>query len=256
MKNPLTLTAISALALAAALPAGAQQYRPTPQYERNLDQYEAAQDRYEARRDAYEDRRADYRADRRDYDAARREYDRRLADWDRARIDYDRRYGRGAYARHYPRPVWDERRWADYDVRYADHYGRNATAMEACNSNNSAVAGGVIGALAGAILGSQVAGHGARTEGSVIGGLAGAGLGAAVGHQHDKYKCDNSGPYFTYNETVPFRPGRYHLASGHDRRWYRQRGCRMAAAPVDAYGRDVRYVPVCPDSEGRFRITG
>jgi hypothetical protein len=252
MKPHLTMTAASALALAIALPAMAQQYRPTPEYQRDLDEYHAAQDRYEQRREAYQDRREDYRADRADYDAARRDYDRRLADWDRARTDYDRRYGAGAYARRYPRPAWDTQRWGAYD----NGYGRGTSAAQACNSDNSAVAGGVIGALAGAILGSQVAGHGARTEGSVLGGLAGAGLGAVVGHEHDKYKCDRSGPYFTYNETVAWREGRGRYDTRHERSWYRRNGCRLAAAPVDSYGRDIRYVPVCPDSKGRFRITG
>lgn len=256
MKNTLTISAVSALALASALPAAAQQYRPTPEYRHDLAQYEAARDRYDARRDAYDANRAAWRGDRADYEAARREYEHRLRTWDRERIRYDRRYGAGAYARYYPKPVWDERRWGGYDLRYADRYGHDASAMEACNSHNSAVAGGVIGALAGAIVGSNVAGHGAKTEGSVLGGVVGAGLGAAIGHQRDKYRCDRSGPYFTYDETVPYREGRTRYASNHDRRWYQRHGCRMAASPVDPYGREIRYVRVCPDDEGRFRITG
>ncbi|PHS35313.1 MAG: hypothetical protein COA91_13295 [Robiginitomaculum sp.] len=46
---------------------------------------------------------------------------------------------------------------------------------------NARVVGGLLGAVAGGIIGSQVSGNGARTEGSavgaVIGGLTGAGLG-------------------------------------------------------------------------------
>ncbi len=30
----------------------------------------------------------------------------------------------------------------------------------------------------------------------------------------------------------------------------------LAAQPVDSYGQDYRYVRVCPDREGRYRITG
>jgi hypothetical protein len=255
MKTTLMLSAVSALAMASGLSASAQQYRPTPEYQRDLDEYQAARDRYEARRDAYEDRREDYRADRRDYEAAREAYERRLADWERARADYDYRYGYGAYARYHPRPIWDEQRWAYYDAPYAGSYGRNVTANVRCD-NDSAVAGGVIGAIAGAVLGSQVAGNGARTEGSVLGGVVGAGLGAAVGHQNDKYRCDRDGVYFTYDETIPYREGRYRYSSRYDSDWYYRHGCRLAAAPVDSYGRDLRYVRVCPDDEGRFRITG
>ena len=67
MKTTLMLSAVSALAMTGAVSASAQQYQPTPEYQRDLDDYQAARDRYEARRDAYEDRREDYRADRRDY---------------------------------------------------------------------------------------------------------------------------------------------------------------------------------------------
>lgn len=51
----------------------------------------------------------------------------------------------------------------------------------------SGTAGAVIGGIAGAVVGSQVAGRGARTEGAVIGGVGGA----VVGHQIGKHsvKC-------------------------------------------------------------------
>ena len=47
--------------------------------------------------------------------------------------------------------------------------------------------GTAVGAVLGAVLGSQVAGHGAKTEGSIVG----AGLGAVAGHQIAKsnFKC-------------------------------------------------------------------
>jgi hypothetical protein len=50
---------------------------------------------------------------------------------------------------------------------------------EACRrARANQVAGGVIGAIAGAVLGSNVAGHGAKSEGGVIGGVAGAVIGS------------------------------------------------------------------------------
>ena len=33
-------------------------------------------------------------------------------------------------------------------------------------------------------------------------------------------------------------------------------GQEVRLAPVDSDGRDYRYVRVCPDADGRYRITG
>ncbi|WP_397402272.1 glycine zipper 2TM domain-containing protein [Phenylobacterium sp.] len=188
---------------------------------------------------------------RADFAEARRDHDRRMVDWERARANYDRRYGAGAYERNYARPVWNEAYWSSGD-RYTSASPGTASL---CN-NNSPVAGGVIGAIAGAVLGSNVAARNARTEGAVLGGVLGAALGAGVGNANDKYKCDQRGPYFAYNETRPYREGSNQYASSFDRSYYTRNRCRLAAAPVDRYGRDVRYVRVCPDETGRYRITG
>jgi hypothetical protein len=262
MKPVLKISMASALALATALPAAAQQYRPTPEYQRQQEIYDAQRSQYEDQRAQYEDRRDDYRQTRRDYREARRDYERRLAEWERARVIYDRRYGYGSYARLYQRPVWDQTYWTRYEPPpYAGYYGRPASAtVVPCNSrggSGNTVAGGVLGALAGAVLGSQVASRGARTEGSVLGGVAGAAIGGAIGNARDReYKCDSRGPYFSYSETVPYREGRNRFASSYDYGYYERMRCRLAPAPVDAYGRDIRYVRVCPDDEGRYRITG
>lgn len=262
MKNVLKMSLASALALATALPAAAQQYRPTPEYQRQQEVYDSQRAQYEDQRAQYEDRREDYRETRRNYREARRDYERRLAEWNRAQAIYDRRYGYGSYARLYARPVWDQGYWtSNQPPPYAGYYGRQASATTVpCSSRSGSgntVAGGVLGALAGAVLGSQVASRGARTEGAVLGGVAGAVIGGAVGNARDNdYKCDSRGPYFSYDETLPYREGRNRFASSYDYRYYERQRCRLAAAPVDAYGRDLRYVRVCPDREGRYRITG
>jgi len=264
------------------------------QYEAQRDQYEAQRDNYRDQRADYRAARADYERrmadwearraaydarygygaytraygpapvwdDRRwasaapsgDYRAARADYERRLDEWQRRRADYDARHGYGAYARRYgPAPAWDDQRWASAPPA-AGYYGRDAayTAPVSCN-NNSAVTAGIIGALAGSVLGSNVAAHGRRTEGAVLGGVVGAGVGAAVGHANDKYKCDQRGAYWTYNDTVPYRVNNDVYR---DDRYadYSRRGCRLAPAPVS--DNDYRYVRVCPDSEGRYRVTG
>lgn len=240
--------AVSALALATAAPAYAQTYRPTDEYQR---QYQD----YQSQRDRYQDSREDYREARQDYREARRDYERRLASWERERARYDRRYGYGAYAQRYARPVWDESYWASNRAPYAGYYGSNASTNVRCN-NNSTVTAGVLGAIVGGVLGSNVAARNARTEGAVLGALVGGGLGAAVGNANDKYKCDQRGPYFSYSDTVPYRESRSYRYGSYDTNYYTRQRCRLAPAPVDSYGEDYRYVRVCPDETGRYRITG
>lgn len=69
---------------------------------------------------------------------------------------------------------------------------------EACkrDEQNSKVTAGIVGAIAGGVLGSQIAGDGARTEGSalgaVVGGLAGAGI------ADKRVDCDPA--YNSYNQ--------------------------------------------------------
>lgn len=251
MNTPLRIAMASALALATAAPAFAQDYRPTAQYQRDLDKYQSDRENYDQSRAAYADSRADYAA-------ARRDYERRRADWESARADYDRRYGYGSYVRIYgPAPVWDEGRWAR--APEAGYYGRDTayTAAAGCrSSNSSAVAGGIIGALAGAALGSNVAANGRGTEGAVLGAVVGGGVGAAVGHANDKYRCDSTGPYYSYNDTIPYREARTYRSGRYDYAYYNRQRCRLAAAPIDRYGEDYRYVRVCPDRSGRYRITG
>jgi hypothetical protein len=267
MNTAFKVAMASTLALATAVPAMAQsQYQQTQDSREAQERYQEQQQQYQNQRDAYESRRSDYDQHRRGYAAARAEYERRLAAYNRARYDYDRRYGYGAYVRIYgPAPVWNDRNWAYYAAPAyapayvapaAPYYGANtayATPEVRCD-NSSTVGAGAIGALAGALLGSNIAAHGRRTEGAVLGGVVGAGIGAAVGHQHDKYKCDQRGPYFSYNETIPYREGRDFRTDRYAE--YQRMGCRLATAPVDNYGQDYRYVRVCPDPDGRYRIVG
>jgi hypothetical protein len=285
MNAPLKIGLASALALATAMPALAQpdyQYQPRdPQYQQPAPQYqqtepsreaqeqyqndrrdyEVRKDAYDARKDAYDARRSDYEVSRADYRAARADYDRRHADWERARADYDARYGYGAYGRTYgPAPTWDEARFGPYGAQAAPNYGRpssyNAPTVTCRNDHSAATAGGVLGALAGAALGSNIAASGHRSGGAILGGVVGAGIGASVGNAHDRYRCDNSGPYYSYSDTVAYREDRNFRSGQYSANYYSRMRCRLAPAPVDNYGEDVRYVRVCPDSSGRYRITG
>lgn len=289
--KPLTYGLVSVLALATAVPALAQyqpdyqyqrpssdyqpgqpSYQPSPQYEQDRQRYEQQQRDYEAsrqtydqRRDAYDQRRDNYAYQREGYAQARRDYDARMAAWQRERDRYDRIHGYGAYVRLYPAPVWDSARWgalypgqAYYPAPpAATYYGRDTSYATGCRNDHSGrTAGAVLGGLAGAVLGSNLSAPGRHGENAAIGGVLGAVVGGAVGNAHDRYKCDNRGPYFSYNDTIAYREDPSFRSGRYDRDYYVRMRCRLAPAPVDAYGNDVRYVRVCPDSDGRYRITG
>lgn len=80
--------------------------------------------------------------------------------------------------------------------------------------HNKGTAGAVIGGLAGAVLGSNVAGHGAKTEGSVIGGVAGAAIGNNIGRSG--VKCDGYS-YYNPNGGYYDRDGHWHSYSANAR---------------------------------------
>jgi hypothetical protein len=119
-----------------------------------------------------------------------------------------------------------------------------------CDSTG-AIAGGLIGALGGGLLGSNLAGHNNKTEGAVLGVLGGAGAGALTGHMVDTHKCDQHGAYWNYADTVPYKVDNS-VAADPRAAEYAAQGCRLAPAKVS--DQDYRYVRVCPDPEGHYRI--
>jgi len=87
--------------------------------------------------------------------------------------NYDRRYDNRRYdSRRYNNSRYDS---AYYGGRYDYRGGRNYYSQR-CSGET----GTIIGAIAGGLLGSQVAGRGDRTIGAVIGGAAGALAGNAI----------------------------------------------------------------------------
>lgn len=141
-----------------------------------------------------------------------------------------------------------------YNAPPAGGYGANAAAVaQADCSNTGAIVGGLVGALGGGLIGNSVAGHGNKTEGTVLGGVLGGGAGALVGHAHDKHQCDQRGAYWSYGDTVPYRVDNAVAPDPHAAE-YVSRGCRLAPATVN--GQESRYVRVCPDADGRYRIAG
>ena len=186
---------------------------------------------------AYQDQRAQYERDRAAYEVSRR--------------DYDRRYGTGSYDRRYPDYA------TRYNAPYADGSGADASANVPCtiDPKRSATAGGVIGALVGAVAGSNLAARNAKTEGAVLGALVGAGIGGAIGNASAKSKCDARGAYWSYDETTAYRESDYRGQPAYSSRVDAR--CRLAPAPTEYEGRvDTRYVRVCPDADGRYRVEG
>jgi hypothetical protein len=107
--------------------------------------------------------------------------------------------------------------------------------------------------LAGGLLGSNLSSSGNKTENTVLGGLAGGSIGALVGHAHDKHQCDKRGAYWAYADTVPYRVDPA-VAPDPNAAQYASQGCRLAPASVN--DQETRYVRVCPDPDGRYRIAG
>jgi hypothetical protein len=75
--------------------------------------------------------------------------------------------------------------------------------------NNNRLAGGAIGAVAGAVLGKQIAGRNARSEGQVLGAVIGAVAGSEIGRR--RVACDDYA--YRGNQPAPrqssYRPNGY-----------------------------------------------
>jgi uncharacterized protein YcfJ len=129
---------------------------------------------------------------------------------------------------------------------------------------NRMMVGGAIGALAGAVLGNNVAARNAQTEGAVLGGVAGAAAGAAIGR--GTAKCDQN----TYQSSYPNQnyggyqndPYQKPTYGSDDYRGYPQQtgygggqDCRWGSNITrDPDGREVREsVYMCRGSDGVWR---
>lgn len=221
------------------------------------EQYQAQQRSYQQQQDSYQDRREDY-------DAQRLAYENRRAQYERDRDAYDRRHGRGAYERVYGAWRYEPAPYAGgqygYDASATAYYDRYRDSPCEQRRDSRSVAGMIIGALAGAAIGSNVAATDVQTEGAVLGAVVGGAVGANVGRS--TARCDNRGYYYQRSETIPYREGRYYRERGqysgqYGYRQYSRKGCRLAPAPAEYGGQvEYRYVRVCPDRQGRYRITG
>jgi hypothetical protein len=128
------------------------------------------------------------------------------------------------------------------------------------------VAGGALGAIAGAVLGSNVAGRGAKSEGGVLGAVAGAVAGGAIARS--TAKCDAySGGYGPYTQDGagyhgdpnyddyglkggPYAPASYSYDSSYGRQ------CGWGEQILrDPNGRSIREsIYMCKGRDGAWRI--
>jgi hypothetical protein len=157
------------------------------------------------------------------------------------------------------------------------------------DANNRGVTGALVGGAGGAVIGSQLAAGGHRTDGSLLGGIVGAIAGATIGHS--TAACNNAPPPAYANgppPPPPPGPGAYNGPPpppygdayyapppppryaerevwAYGRHGMRFRvvedrigpdGCTVAESPVYMPdGRvDRRFVRVCPDYNGQYRV--
>jgi opacity protein-like surface antigen len=158
-------------------------------------------------------------------------------------------------------------------------------------ANGRGVTGAIVGGGAGAVIGSQMAASGHRSDGSLLGGVLGAIAGAAIGHS--SAACANAPPppppsadaappppppppaaygdyppppsSAAYDGPPPPRYAEREAVWVYGRHGVRYRvvdenfdrdGCTLAESPVYLPdGRiDRRFVRVCPDYRGRYHV--
>jgi hypothetical protein len=132
-------------------------------------------------------------------------------------------------------------------------------ASQSCQvvKHQSQTTGGILGALAGAVLGSNIAQGGGRTGGALIGAAAGAVVGSNIGlsSSRDSGACRAAA---TYGDYRPSSYGGAYYSYGYDRTPYRQ---GYPDYPRDAYSRqayarsggdDYRYNRDAREADSRY----
>ena len=117
-----------------------------------------------------------------------------------------------------------------YDNTYRNHGAVSQDCQQTLN--NYRLAGGAIGAVAGAVLGKQIAGRNARKEGTVLGAVVGAVAGSQIAK--GRVACDDQ----VYRDYEPNQ---------------RQEGYRNQGYQDYGYSRDDRYVDYRSSRRGHHR---
>jgi YMGG-like Gly-zipper len=149
---------------------------------------------------------------------------------------------------------------ADPGRSYHDQHVANQQQCQRARNNNT-VAGAVIGGIAGAVLGSNAAARGHRSDGTAVGAAVGAFTGGAIGRSSTR--C-NEVPQGGYDPYYGDRDGYYGDDSGLAGGPYRQSGygrdygyeeCRPGEVITrDPYGREYSEdVLMCRGADGVWR---
>ena len=190
-------------------------------------------------------------SDQQSYAQQQADYQQRLQQYNEQRAAYDRQYSGRQDSQDWRR---DDR--GGYDNGRYDNARRDGGPCNGRSNDGSTAAGGLLGALAGGAIGSQLAGRGSHTEGAVLGAVAGGVIGAGIASS--SAQCDQTGYYYSYNQTMDYRePSDYRgrQSGRYDYDHYRRNGCRLVAAPTQWNGQqETRYVRACPDGSGRYRL--
>ncbi|ENZ81549.1 MULTISPECIES: hypothetical protein [Caulobacter] len=163
-------------------------------------------------------------------------------------------------------------------------YDNQGYYYDACrrSTTNRETGGGLAGAGIGAVIGSNIAAHGRRTEGSVLGGLLGAVVGAGIGKSSAActpgqapppppppppppaaYNGSYDDPYYRRGSYDDRRRETYYEHSYESGYRVNDRanqpdinGCTLAESPIYLPDGRVqkRFVRVCPDASGKYQV--
>jgi uncharacterized protein YcfJ len=127
---------------------------------------------------------------------------------------------------------------------------------------NRMVAGALIGGVAGAVLGNNVAARNAQTEGTVLGGVAGAAAGAAIGRATANCESNYRNDYGYHDRARdPYYDSSGNYGHGYSGAGYRYgygappQECRWGEQRVrDRHGRwQTQDVYLCQGADGVWR---
>lgn len=142
---------------------------------------------------------------------------------------------------------------------YPSYHDEHVALQQQCQQSrqNRTVGGAIIGGIAGALLGREVADRGVRGEGTALGAVVGAAAGGAIGRS--TARCDqvpqgSYDPYYGQSQDG-YYGGDDDLYGGPYREaGYRDRECRMGEIITrDRRGREYREDAwLCRGSDGRW----
>ncbi|HRO04884.1 MAG TPA: glycine zipper domain-containing protein [Terricaulis sp.] len=154
--------------------------------------------------------------------------------------------------------------------QYRSYHDETVSRHEQCqrSQQNRQIGGAIIGGIAGALLGREVADRGVRGEGAAVGAVVGAITGAGVGRA--TAECDtrvqgNYDPYYGQPERRPYGGGAYEDdyygdnsglrgGPGYRQSGYRQECRQSERVAYDRRGRAYREpVTVCRGRDGEWR---